>query len=268
MDYECKAESGLQLLARLSSRPDIHGLDEKLFSGGLHFGDVVEITGDIGSGKTLLITQLLAKCLLPKSMFEIDIGGLGAGAIIINSDHHFQLLKLVSIMESTFEENQQLDSSTIEKIIKTALANLIVLNCYDRVQLLVTFHSLDNILSSNKNISLIVVDSLSAFYWQDIVISGIHKMDFYLKKTLKTLQSCIQEHKIVIIYTKQAHFVSKINFVPESSKSVLGNITHRVQLNRMEGKGTESLCVAEITTLNSECTVPYRLTGEGLMWSS
>ncbi|KAJ9597124.1 hypothetical protein L9F63_026985 [Diploptera punctata] len=189
MDYGCKAESGLQLLARLSSRPDIHGLDEKLFSGGLHFGDVVEITGDIGSGKTLLITQLLAKCLLPKSMFEIDIGGLGAGAIIINSDHHFQLLKLVSIMESTLlkirkpksnnsEENQQLDSSTIEKIIKTALANLIVLNCYDRVQLLVTFHSLDNILSSNKNISLIVVDSLSAFNWQDIVISGIHKMDF------------------------------------------------------------------------------------------
>lgn len=278
MDYQCKAESGLQLLARLSTRPNIHALNDRLFSAGLNFGDVVEISGDLGTGKTILVTQILAKCLLPKSMCETHIDGLGAGAILINCDHHFQLLKLVSLMESMLlkiqkpgcsstEQNQSLDSSTIEKIIKAALANLTILNCYDRVQLLVTFHSLGNILSSNTDISLIVLDSISAYYWQDVVISGKHKMDFYLKKTLKTLQTCVKDYKIVTIFTKQAYFHSKIGFASDSSsKQTIGSITHRVTLNRLESSESEGPCFAEVTTLNSKQIVPYQISAEGIIW--
>ncbi|PSN46374.1 hypothetical protein C0J52_05726 [Blattella germanica] len=284
MDYECKAESGLQLLARLSTRPELHGLEEKLFSDGLKLGDVVEISGDLGSGKTFLITQLLAKCLLPKMWNGIQIGGVGAGAIIVNTEHNFQLLKLVNLMESSLlktsfapqagssgeTQNQDLvDSQTIEKIIKQALSNLTILNCYDRVQLLVTFHSLENILASNSKISLIVLDSLSAYYWQDIPLGGIRKMDLYLKKTLKTLQSCIKEHKTVIIFSKQTHFQSKINFASESgSKQSLGCITFRVTLNKMEMRDSKDLFFVEVCTINSKQVVQYKITTEGLEWIS
>lgn len=280
MDYDCKAETGVQLLARLSSRPNLNCLSETLFPGGINLGNIIEISGDSGSGKTTLITQFLVKCLLPKTWNEFTIGGLGAGAIIVDTDHHFQILKLVSIMESLLmkcrESNtsevqlpKHIDSKIIEKIIKESLANLIVLNCYDSVQLFVTFHSLENILSSNANTSLIIIDSLSAYYWQDVAVRGIRKMDLYLRKMLKALQSCTEEYKVTVMYTKQTHFQSNVNFAEDSTATPgPGNVSYKIQLNRVEGKETEDLFLAEVSTPVTKCVHQYTVSDDGLMWAN
>ncbi|KDR18012.1 DNA repair protein XRCC2-like [Zootermopsis nevadensis] len=280
MDYDCKAETGVQLLARLSSRPNLNSLSETLFPGGINLGNIIEISGDSGSGKTTLITQFLVKCLLPKTWNEFTIGGLGAGAIIVDTDHHFQILKLVSIMESLLmkcrESNtsevqlpKHIDSKIIEKIIKESLANLIVLNCYDSVQLFVTFHSLENILSSNANTSLIIIDSLSAYYWQDVAVRGIRKMDLYLRKMLKALQSCTEEYKVIVMYTKQTHFQSNVNFAEDSTATPgPGNVSYKIQLNRVEGKETEDLFLAEVSTPVTKCVHQYTVSDDGLMWAN
>lgn len=280
MDYDCKAETGVQLLARLSSRPNLNSLSETLFPGGINLGNIIEISGDSGSGKTTLITQFLVKCLLPKTWNEFTIGGLGAGAIIVDTDHHFQILKLVSIMESLLmkcrESNtsevqlpKHIDSKIIEKIIKESLANLIVLNCYDSVQLFVTFHSLENILSSNANTSLIIIDSLSAYYWQDVAVRGIRKMDLYLRKMLKALQSCTEEYKVTVMYTKQTHFQSNVNFAEDSTATPgPGNVSYKIQLNRVEGKETEDLFLAEVSTPVTKCVHQYTVSDDGLMWAN
>lgn len=90
-----KAESGRQVLARLSARPSISDIEPTLFpSKVLKSRDVVELRGGPGSGKTLLATHLLARCIL-----SCEFGGMGAGAIFINTDHHFQLPQLVAILE-------------------------------------------------------------------------------------------------------------------------------------------------------------------------
>jgi DNA-repair protein XRCC2 len=278
MEYHCKAETGVQLLARLSLRPNLNSLNETLFPGGTKYGSVIEISGGSGSGKTTLITQFLVKCLLPKSWNEFEIGGLGAGAIILNTDHHFQILKVVSIMESLLMKcggsdnseaqlQKHIDSKTIEKIIKESLANLIVLNCYDSMQMFITFHSLENILSSNATTSLIIIDSISAYYWQDAAVGGVRKMDLYLKKTLKSLQSCIEEYKVTIIYTKQTHFQSNVNFTEDSTGTPqLGSVTHKIQLNRMEGKETEDVFLAEVSMPVTKNIHQYTISDEGLLW--
>lgn len=278
MDYECKAETGVQLLARLSSRPTLYSLNETLFPDGIKLGNVIEISGDSGSGKTTLITQFLVECLLPRTWNEFEIGGLGAGAIIVNTDHHFQILKLVSIMESLLmkcreSDNSEaqlpkhIDSKTIEKIIKESLANLIVLNCYDSMQLFVTFYSLENILSNNANTSLIIIDSISAYYWQDAAVGGFRKMDLYLKKLLKALQSCIKEYRVTVMYTKQTHFHSNVNFTEDSTATHgLGNVTYKIQLNKVEGKETEDLFLAEVSTSVTKCVHQYTISDDGLLW--
>jgi DNA-repair protein XRCC2 len=278
MDYHCKAETGVQLLARLSSRPNLSSLNETLFPDGVNLGNVIEISGNSGSGKTTLITQFLVQCLLPKTWNEFKIGGLGAGAIIVNTDHHFQVLKLVSSMESLMmncresdkSENQyqkHMDSKTIEKIIKESLSNLIVLNCYDSQQFFVTFHSLENILSSNAITSLIIIDSISAYYWQDAAAGGVRKMDLYLKKTLKALQTCVEEYKVIIMYTKQAHFQSKVSFTEVCAATPgLGNVTYKIQLNRVEGKDTEDMFFAEVSTIATKHVHQYSISKEGLLW--
>lgn len=277
MDYQCKAETGIQLLARLSTRPNLNSLNDTLFPGGINLGNVIEISGDSGSGKTTLLTQFLVKCLLPKTWNEFEIGGLGAGATIVNTDHHFQILKLVSMMESVLAKCQEsaknetkysrhIDSRRIEKIIKESLSNLIILNCYDSLQLFVTFHSLSNILSCNANTSLIIVDSLSAYYWQDAAVGGVRKMDLYLKKTLKALQSCIEEYKVTTVYTKQTNFQSKVSFTDDCTATPgLGNITYKIQLNRLESKETD-LFSAEVSTPVSKYIHQYTISDEGVLW--
>lgn len=278
MDYNYKSETGLQLFARLNIRPNLDSLNETLFPGGINLGNVVEISGDSGSGKTTLITQCLAKCLLPKTWNEFEIGGHGARAVIVNTDHHFQILKLVSVMESLLMKCREsgnieaqlpkhIDSKTAEKIIKESLANLIVLNCYDSVQLFVTFHSIQRILANDPNTSLVIIDSLSAYYWQDAAAGGVRKMDLYLKKMLKVFQSCIKQYRVVVIYTKQTHFQSNVNFTEDVTASPgLGNVTYKIQLNRVEGKETEDLFLAEVSSLVTKCVHKYTISDEGLLW--
>lgn len=95
-----RAESGLQLLARLVNRPDVSHIEPELFSNSdLKPRDVIELRGGPGSGKTLMVTHLLAKCILSR-----EYGGTGAGAILINTDHHFQLTRLVAILEQLLKK--------------------------------------------------------------------------------------------------------------------------------------------------------------------
>jgi hypothetical protein len=177
---------------------------------------------------------------------------------------------LLSCRESNNSEIQfqkHIDSKTIEKIIKESLSNLIILNCYDSLQLFVTFHSLTNILSSNVITSLIIIDSISAYYWQDAAAGGIRKMDLYLKKTLKALQTCVEEYKVIIIYTKQTHFQSKVSFTEDTAATPgLGNVTYKIQLNRVEGKENEELFFAEVNTTATKHVQKYKISKEGLLW--
>lgn len=93
------AESGVQLLARLTARPSLLSLDRNLFPDDLVPGDIVQISGQPGTGKSFLLLHLLTKCLLPKSFKNVEIGGLGAGAILIDTDHNISILKLATLME-------------------------------------------------------------------------------------------------------------------------------------------------------------------------
>jgi hypothetical protein len=121
-------------------------------------------------------------------------------------------------------------------------------------------------LSCNANTSLIIVDSLSAYYWQDAAVGGVRKMDLYLKKTLKALQSCIEEYKVTTVYTKQTNFQSKVSFTDDCTATPgLGNITYKIQLNRLESKETD-LFSAEVSTPVSKYIHQYTISDEGVLW--
>ncbi|GLG92951.1 Uncharacterized protein GBIM_00476 [Gryllus bimaculatus] len=260
------AESGLQLLSRLETRPSLIDLDNVIFESGLLPNEIVEINGDVSSGKTLLVTQFLAKCLLPKSYCGIDIGGLNAGAVIIDTDHHFQVLKLVTIMEAYIarSSNSLVDANTVESIIKDALDNLTILHCYDGVQLLITFHGLENILSCNRNISLLVLDSVSAFYWQNTLNNnGIRKMDLYLKKILISLQKHIHEFKVSVIYTKPLYFQSKVH----NDSNVIGKygkISRQIKLQKV--LNSVNLFYAHICDNSNRKVLSYEIGNDGFHW--
>lgn len=78
MDYQIRAESGRQLLARLSSRPSLKGLDERLLGpNGPSPQDVIEIVGETSVGKSVLVLQWVARAILSPPR-----GGLGMNVML------------------------------------------------------------------------------------------------------------------------------------------------------------------------------------------
>ncbi|XP_071454508.1 DNA repair protein XRCC2 [Hetaerina americana] len=255
MNYECKAETGIQLLARSGSRPKIKGIDDGLFfrdsSSCPDNGDTLEISGDGSVGKTLFITQLIAQCILPKMVkteVDIHVGGIGASAILINTDHHFQISKLVQILEQRLKtcfSDRGMDSSdvkishAIEKHLENSLKKLLTLNCYDSAQLYATFHSLEKHLIDNRSVALLVLDSASSFYWQDVCGNNAmsKRMDNYLKSVVSTLQKCVKGNDVLTIYTRPRYFHSKHpGNLKNSSSSSEGLCKYSIQLARLENE--------------------------------
>jgi len=86
-------ESGVQLLGRLMKRPDIDKLDPTLFYNGLSGNDMVLLSGESSSGKSLLIFTLIAKCVMP-----VTVGGRQARVILISTDNNNSLPLLAMIL--------------------------------------------------------------------------------------------------------------------------------------------------------------------------
>ena len=254
MESHSKAESGLQLFARLKSGHSLVGLDNELFPDGPNSGDFIEICGEEATGKTLLLMQFLVKSLLPTVIEEVNIGGLGIECAFINTDHHFHIIKLVNMMELYLKDKlNNPSSSTIEKIITDSLNNLTLLNCYDSIQLQITLHSLQKILSSNTNINLILLDSLSAYYWQDVLLGGSKKMDLYIKTYLETIHKSVKDFNVTVIYTKQFYFQSKQKIFNEFK------IQHRIYLKKNESEN--DLFILE---MRERGWLNYKITAKGI----
>ncbi len=167
-----------QLLARLGGRPEVGDLERNLLPSGPQQRDLVEFYGNEGSGKTQMLTHLIQKCILPASYKSIRLRGLQAGVILVDTDCHFSVLRLVGCMEdkirncvkrSRKEKQDFIEPSgeEIQKLIKESLGRLHVVKCSSSSQFILTLYSLEETLASDPAICFLFVDSISAFFWID-----------------------------------------------------------------------------------------------------
>ncbi|ELT88440.1 hypothetical protein CAPTEDRAFT_151675 [Capitella teleta] len=167
------SESGAQLLARLGNRPTLQNLDPTLLPGGLQPKDVLELYGESGSGKTQSLLHWTAKCILPSSWNDLELNGLDAGVIFIDNDYHFNLIRLVGIMESTIiahceaQKKENPTEADLEELIKSSLSHLQLYHCSSSHQFAITLFSLESILGHQPETCVLMIDSISSFYWLD-----------------------------------------------------------------------------------------------------
>lgn len=192
---EFKSESGLQLLERLIARPSIKDLTP-LLPGELT-NEIIEIIGNTSTGKTLFLTECIAKCITPK-----NVDGLNTGVVYIDLDGQFDITKLINIIK-------RLVKNANEELVKSCLKKFTLINCYDSPTLFVTFQRLKLFLTEQCQVGLIILDSVSANYWQDSISGGEKYMDTYVEKMISSLKRCLQDFKVPIIFTKQIYFQSK-----------------------------------------------------------
>ncbi|XP_072268685.1 DNA repair protein XRCC2 [Pyxicephalus adspersus] len=204
-----RAESGTQLLARLEGRASLKELEPLLFASidcPVH-GDVIEFHGAEGTGKTEMICHLIARCILPKSE-----GGLQVEVIYIDTDYHFDMLRLVTILEHRLAESN-------EETVKECLSRFFLVCCSSSVQLLLTLYSLENMFCSHPTLCLLIIDSLSSFYWIDRNNGGdsIAKQESNIRKCIELLDKLLKEYKLVLFASTQTLMQKFSNDVSKGS---------------------------------------------------
>lgn len=225
---------------RLGGKHALDGLDTNLFGDipeGIQPGNVVEFSGQEGSGKTEMLLHLIANCILPKSWKDLKLNGRSVGVVYVDTDYHFQLPRLVTIMEhrilnsikdtqtGAFLQNNR--SNTVENIpgsdsahypekysdyedfIKSCLGRLFIVHCNSSIQLLATVLSLEKLLAAKPEVGVFMIDSLSAFYWLDRCDGGSQShQEHKQRKIVDAIRNYTQQYRVVVIATKQAIFGS------------------------------------------------------------
>ncbi|XP_009875242.1 PREDICTED: DNA repair protein XRCC2, partial [Apaloderma vittatum] len=183
------------LLARLEGRSSLKNLEPYLFAeeGSPVHGDVIEFHGPEGTGKTEMLYHLIARCILSKSG-----GGLETEVMFIDTDYHFDMLRLVTILENRLAQRT-------EEMIKQCLGRLFLVNCNSSTQLLLTLYSLENMFCTHPSLCLLILDSISAFYWIDRSNGGesLNLQEMNLKKCTHSLEKLVREHHLVLFATTQ-----------------------------------------------------------------
>ena len=265
-------ESGMQLLARLSKscKTSLQGLDNNLFPEGLQAKQTIEISGNPGCGKTLLLTQLIASCILPSEYNQVSINGFNMNVLFINTDHHFRVSKLSEMMrniiKNSFKNQEKLSEANLKQIIEISLKNLLIINCSDYNQFLCTLYSLPDIFNSNSKIGLVALDGISAFYWQDRELGNANSLTInsYLSYILTLIQESAFQFNVKTIFTKHVEFVSKGKSVSECvSKPTLGEVNHRINLLK-EIDSSVGLCKVETT--DCQRSFEYETSEEAIKW--
>ncbi|KAK4317694.1 hypothetical protein Pmani_011240 [Petrolisthes manimaculis] len=225
---------------------DLIQLDPHLLPGGPKPGEVIELTGGSNCGKSSLAQHLIATALLPHTWRGIKIGGCGAVVMLVDCDLHFSILQLENRMQKRIkqclrlgkdalkkrklgqqaEENVIVDEEEIRKLlhsdkgsikneiislVKQCLKSLSYLRCTNSTQYAITLLSLEEYMMELNGVSLLVIDSLSAYSWYDRVYRAKSwtKLKDYYNGIFTTVMACIKKYSVVMIATKGILFSRK-----------------------------------------------------------
>uniref|UniRef100_A0A3Q3MR73 X-ray repair complementing defective repair in Chinese hamster cells 2 n=1 Tax=Mastacembelus armatus TaxID=205130 RepID=A0A3Q3MR73_9TELE len=232
------------LFARLEARRSLKDIEPALFpdDGGPDHGDVVELYGTEGTGKTELLYHLLCRCVLPQ-----DAGGLEAEVAFVDTDYSLDMFRLVSILDGRLSSSAHLAGSG-DSVLRSCLSRLLVLHCSSSSQLLLTLHSLETSMALRPGLALLLIDSISAFYWLDRCGGGasVTKQEELLGKCAELLGRLLRDYRITIVAT--CHAIRRTSCGPSSSSSSDPNrpylcrlwqrlVTHRLLCSRQESTG-------------------------------
>ncbi|XP_030623440.1 DNA repair protein XRCC2 [Chanos chanos] len=198
-------ENGAQLFARLKGRQSLKDIEPCIFpeDGGPSQGDVVEFHGTEGTGKTETLYHLVTQCILPA-----QCGGLEVEVIFIDTDYHFDMLRLVTVLEGRLSDSMEkrAEENETEEKVRSCLHRLSVVHCSSSVQLLFTLHYLENSFCCQPSLCLLVIDSISAFYWVDRSNGGesITRQEANLRKCVELLDRFRRDYGVAVFASTHA----------------------------------------------------------------
>lgn len=267
MQFHC--EDGLELLSRFRKKQSSINLDEVLFPTGISNDKFIEIAGASSTGKTLLLCQFLAKCILPVQYKEIKISGCNVCAIIIDTLGHIHISKITEFMIAMIHSAYQnigaiAPVETVNAIVNKSLENLSVVKCYNNDQFQITLNMLESELLSNEKIALLAIDNITAYYWQERWKKSVLTMDFYVKGLVKLIRTCTSQFRIITVYTKWDRPVSKSEPCAKDYHTLKGmGINYKLQLWTDKESHKFVCCVKSMQGVKK---IQYTICKSGIKW--
>lgn len=172
---EIGAKNDVRPASVLFSGPD--GTKKRLYP-------ILEISSSLSSsGKSQLLYYLTARAILPQCCGLMRVGGQDAAVVFIDTDHRFDADRLRVVARSFIQQEQrkncldagvQPDNKDMEALLVSSLQHVHVFRPQSSSALLATLQSLYSYLldlsqhqSSSRPLQMIVIDSVTAFIWQD-----------------------------------------------------------------------------------------------------
>lgn len=197
--------SGYQLMVRsfAAQRPTLNNIWNEVFlPNGPQEKSLIEISGAPGTGKSLLLYELMARATL--STFY---GGKHAQIIFIDLSHKFDLNVFIDIVQNTMNRHFMVSSQRpLVDSLKWPCESIINVPCYSADQFEIAFEDIEELLWDNKRVSMIAIDALDTFYW-DECNHQVQRMNTHYKKLIQRLKPICQEHNICCAYTVDANYL-------------------------------------------------------------
>jgi len=197
-------------------------LDE-LLGGGLETQSITEAHGAFGSGKSQLAHQLAVTAQLP-----IEQGGLEGQSVFIDTEQTFRPERIKQMAEGL-----GMDPSK-------ALENVFVARAYNSDHQVLLAEKAEEIIK-NKNIKVIIVDSLMASFRSDYTGRGeLSNRQQKLNRHLHQLQRLADVHNLVVYVTNQVMSRPDVMFGDPTAPiggHILGHTaTFRLYLRKSKGE--------------------------------
>jgi len=208
-------------MTRLISKPDVLQVDSDVFPNGLKPGEVIELSGEEGTGKSQYLIHILANALLPKEWKEVEVGGLEVNVVFIDNAYTFTILRLVTVLEHRLlnaitcrkvdikkenrgeemtiaDEQDDKLSMELEVCVCQCLDRLLLAQCRSSAQCLLTLRSLESVLPAKSSVRFILIDSLDSFLHQD----KFNKTEGQFTHCVNVLGKLVCTHQLVLVASK------------------------------------------------------------------
>jgi RAD51-like protein 2 len=184
---------------------------DDLLGGGIPIGELTEVAGPPGAGKTQLCHQLSVAVQLP-----IPFGGVGGKSLFVDTEGSFVAARYREVVQAAANQihrillQQSAQGAAIDPALKaagerftveSALESTFFYRIYTLAELVAFINLLDDILQSDPTIRLVIIDSI-AFHFR-YAVSDSTVRSRLLFQVSHMLSSVARTRQVAILVTNQ-----------------------------------------------------------------
>eukprot|EP00457_Paulinella_chromatophora_P011903 gb/GEZN01012070.1/.p1 GENE.gb/GEZN01012070.1/~~gb/GEZN01012070.1/.p1 ORF type:complete len:337 (-),score=45.07 gb/GEZN01012070.1/:49-1059(-) len=146
-----KTESALDLLRRVTNRPTRVG-EQACILTKLQTGDVMEVVGSSGAGKTEMLYHIALNSVLPETYDGMVFGGSDRGVCFVDLDYRFSIVRLNVLFESLVSDIAMRNGRDLGMYMTSPACKSLRTKVFDRI-LIVTCQTSEELLALMMTLS-------------------------------------------------------------------------------------------------------------------